>query len=138
MFRKHLYPKNWNSISKAVLARDGYRCQRCKIRHLSIVTRLENGGFLLWYVAETHKEGREFVADAFKKSGRKLTLVTLQCCHRYSHEPAAVDEDNLFTQCSKCHFDFDNERHNEKTKATKQRKREAVEAVGFETDDSPF
>lgn len=130
MFELRKYPKNWRAISTRILERDGHQCRECKVRNFSVGRREDGGRFLLLYQAESYREGYEIAQSATKGTGRKYTVIVLQCAHLFNDDPMDIREENLGMLCPHHHGKWDGYRHATKNHARRLHNQELRSKLG--------
>jgi hypothetical protein len=110
---RHLYPKHWPELSRAVrFVRAGGRCQTCSRPHGATLRCLPDGR---WFDPEwgTWRNGRGRSAawpDLLEATRLKTTRVVLAAAH-LDHDPANSRLRNLRSLCQRCHMLHDKPYH---------------------------
>jgi len=124
--QRHLYPKNWEAIAKAVKEAADWRCQTClrpcrrpKEVWKDFSARLLKGECPKWFLQTwddvAHDETGEWI------SIDRPQRFTLTVAH-LDHNPANCDPDNLKALCSGCHLRYDSPMKAAKKRAKSQAK----------------
>ena len=98
MRNKSHYPENWNDeIRPRILARDGYKCTTCRIKHRVYV-----------FIDDSRKR---IVVDkkeheSLKAQGYRTYRIYLQVAH-IDHNKENCSDENLTSQCNLCHYKRD-------------------------------
>jgi len=99
MKNRHKYSVEWwDTIRPAILKRDNYKCQHCRIAHRTLVYKDAAGNL---------HECDKWLADWAITNGYKVRTIYLQVIH-LDQDPSNNDFSNLSTACPSCHFKFDN------------------------------
>lgn len=98
MNNKNLYPENWlDEIRPAILRRDSFRCQTCRIKHRSYIFIDQSNKVIVIDRAE---------CEELKAEGQRAYRVFLQVAHKDNVKSNCSDA-NLITLCPRCHHNRD-------------------------------
>jgi 5-methylcytosine-specific restriction endonuclease McrA len=128
---KHRYPANWKFIRAEILARAGYRCEKCKAPHGKLIARGvdRDANTYMTEAAEV------FDADTGAFIGRcrfsdfnvgKMVGIVLTIAH-LDHTPENNDPENLRAWCQRCHLRYDAQHHAVNARETRRKRKNNLE-----------
>jgi len=104
------YPVDWKDIRTRILARAKDRCEKCRARNYSWISRSNDGESYMEMdgdVIDAETGERIGRARGSEWNGKELVRVVLTVAH-LDHTPENCDLDNLRAWCQRCHNRYDN------------------------------
>jgi hypothetical protein len=144
--KKSDYPLDWKQISKAAIERAGNKCEMCYAPNKATVFRYGSGAEYPWSYKDMQGDGKpkplnplcSDIVVGMEDAGLlynfpqniKPTKIVLTVHHidsnKYNNDPA-----NLLACCQKCHLRLDKAKHIANSKATRQKRIDAIIIPSF-------
>ena len=120
--RKHLYPKDWDAISRRVRDRAGNKCEFCGVANYALGGR-HNGKFY-----DANPLGEKALRLEWPKPGEhwwcvghgdklRIIRIVLTVAH-LNHDETDCRDENLKALCQRCHLTYDAKHHAKNARAT--------------------
>ncbi len=121
-FDRRQYPADWPEIRARILARDGYRCQRCGVSNYAAVVRGSEGKILTSVQAQSFADGKRLAHLLTTTLRQKAIVIVLVVAHVDNPDPLDCRDDNLATLCQWHHLQLDKYLHSKNARATRRQK----------------
>ena len=121
-FDRRQYPADWPAIRARILARDGYRCQRCGVSNYAAIVRDAEEKIWTSAPASSFAEGKRLASELTARWGRKASVIVLVVAYVDNPDPLDCRDDNLATLCQWDHLRLDKYLHSKNARATRRKK----------------